>query len=61
MAPHALLNKQAPTDLTAKNQHDQGIDIGDFIGKSAVVLFFYPKDSTYVCSKEVSRRGKAML
>ncbi|KAG2213068.1 hypothetical protein INT47_011217 [Mucor saturninus] len=52
MAPHALLHKQAPTDITVKNQHDQDINISDFIGKSTVILFFYPKDNTYVCSKE---------
>lgn len=52
MVPHALLNKQAPPDIVAKNQHDQDINTGDFIGKSTVVLFFYPKDSSYVCSKE---------
>ncbi|KAG2232726.1 hypothetical protein INT48_009252 [Thamnidium elegans] len=52
MAPHALLNKQAPSGITLKNQHDQEISTSDFIGKSTVVLFFYPKDSTYVCSKE---------
>lgn len=53
MAPHALLHKQAPTDITLKNQHSQDISVSDFIGKSTVVLFFYPKDNTYVCSKEV--------
>lgn len=57
MAPHALLNKQAPSDITLKNQHDQEISTSDFIGKSTVVLFFYPKDSTYVCSKEVKRKS----
>lgn len=52
MAPHPLLNQQAPTDITLKNQHDQDINISDLIGKSTLVLFFYPKDSTMVCTKE---------
>lgn len=54
MAPHPLLHQQAPTDITLKNQHDQEINISDLIGKSILVLFFYPKDSTMVCTKEVS-------
>jgi len=53
MAPHALLNKEAPKNLTLKDQHDQDVNLADCIGKSAIVLFFYPKDGTFVCSKEV--------
>lgn len=53
MAPHALLNKEAPSNLTLKDQHDQDVNIADRIGKSTIVLFFYPKDSTFVCTKEV--------
>lgn len=54
MAPHALLNKEAPTDIILKNQHDQDVNLADYIGKSTVVLFFYPKDGTLVCTKEVA-------
>lgn len=53
MAPHALLNKQAPTDLILKDQHDQDVNLADRIGRSIIVLFFYPKDGTFVCTKEV--------
>jgi len=28
------------------------VDIGDYIGKKPIVLFFYPKDNTVVCTKE---------
>ncbi|KAI8637948.1 bacterioferritin comigratory protein [Parasitella parasitica] len=52
MAPHALLDKEAPTGITLKDQHDQDVNISDHIGKSILVLFFYPKDGTFVCSKE---------
>ncbi|KAL9558198.1 hypothetical protein MBANPS3_001018 [Mucor bainieri] len=52
MAPHALLNKEAPTDLTLKDQHNQDVHLADRIGKSTVILFFYPKDGTFVCTKE---------
>ncbi|KAL7330547.1 hypothetical protein PS15p_205473 [Mucor circinelloides] len=52
MAPHALLNKEAPKNLTLKDQHDQDVNLADCIGKSTIVLFFYPKDGTFVCSKE---------
>ncbi|KAF1802518.1 alkyl hydroperoxide reductase/ thiol specific antioxidant/ Mal allergen, partial [Mucor lusitanicus] len=52
MAPHALLNKEAPSNLTLKDQHDQDVNLADRIGKSTIVLFFYPKDSTFVCTKE---------
>ncbi|CAO3654644.1 unnamed protein product [Mucor fragilis] len=52
MAPHALLNKQAPTDLILKDQHNQEVNLADCIGKSIIVLFFYPKDGTFICTKE---------
>lgn len=53
MAPHALLDKEAPTDIILKNQHDQDVNLADYIGKSTIVLFFYPKDGTLVCTKQV--------
>ncbi|MEM7007945.1 MAG: peroxiredoxin [Thermodesulfobacteriota bacterium] len=31
----------------------EAIELQDFLGKSPVVLFFYPKDNTAVCTKEV--------
>ncbi|GAN08958.1 peroxiredoxin [Mucor ambiguus] len=52
MTPHALLNKEAPTNLILKDQHNQDVNLADRIGKSTIVLFFYPKDGTFVCTKE---------
>jgi peroxiredoxin Q/BCP len=54
MPPHPLLHKEAPTDIVLKNQHDQDVSLGDMIGQQTVVLFFYPKDNTFVCTKQVS-------
>lgn len=34
------------------NQAGQIVNIADYIGKSKVVLFFYPKDDTPGCTKE---------
>ncbi|KAI9359061.1 peroxiredoxin [Pilaira anomala] len=53
MAPHALLNQQAPADIIVKNQHNEEVNTSDFIGKSTVVLFFYPKNNCFICNKEV--------
>ena len=39
-------------DFTAQSQTGQPISLADYRGKSAVVLFFYPKDGTAVCTKE---------
>jgi thioredoxin-dependent peroxiredoxin len=39
-------------DFTLKNQNDASIKIGDFIGKQAMVIYFYPKDETPGCTAE---------
>ena len=39
-------------DFTAQSQNGQPISLADYRGTSAVVLFFYPKDGTAVCTKE---------
>ncbi len=38
--------------ITAQDQHGKTIKLADFNGKSAVVLYFYPKDDTPGCTKE---------
>jgi peroxiredoxin Q/BCP len=38
-------------DFIARNQYGDKIASGEFKGKNTV-LFFYPKDDTYVCTKE---------
>lgn len=42
---------QAPL-LTLTTQTGETIRLGDFLGEKVVVLFFYPKDGTTVCTKE---------
>lgn len=39
--------------FTLKNQHNEDFSITDFLGKKPIVLFFYPKDFTPGCVKEV--------
>ena len=40
-------------DFTLPSQAGEMVSLGDFMGKRPVVLFFYPKDDTPGCSKEV--------
>jgi peroxiredoxin Q/BCP len=35
-----------------KSDQDVDVSLGDFLGKSDVVLYFYPKDNTSGCTKE---------
>ena len=39
-------------DFTAQSQTGQTVSLADYRGTSAVVLFFYPKDGTAICTKE---------
>lgn len=45
------IGDQAP-DFTAVTYDGQTISLADYRGKSSVVLFFYPKDGTSICTKE---------
>jgi len=40
-------------DFTLPSQSGETVSLGDFLGKRPVVLFFYPKDNTLGCTKEV--------
>jgi len=40
-------------DFTLPSQSGKPVSLGDFLGKRQVVLFFYPKDNTLGCTKEV--------
>lgn len=42
----------AAPELTLSTHSDEQIALADYRGKRAVVLFFYPKDGTPVCTKE---------
>jgi len=39
-------------DFTLPSQAGEEVSLKDFLGKKAVVLFFYPKDDTPGCTKE---------
>jgi peroxiredoxin Q/BCP len=38
--------------FSLKNQNDSLINISDYIGKKILVIYFYPKDESMVCTKE---------
>jgi peroxiredoxin Q/BCP len=40
-------------NFTLPSQSGEMVSLGDFLGKKPVVLFFYPKDDTPGCTKEV--------
>lgn len=50
-------------DFTAQDQEGRTVSLKDFRGKSAVVLYFYPKDDTPGCTKQACslRDGHADL
>jgi peroxiredoxin Q/BCP len=39
-------------DFTLPDQTGEPISLGSYFGKSAIVLYFYPKDDTTGCTKE---------
>lgn len=41
--------------FTLKDQDNQEINIADYKGKNAMVIYFYPKDDTPGCTKEACR------
>jgi peroxiredoxin Q/BCP len=38
--------------FTLKDQNDSVFNISDYIGKKTLVIYFYPKDESSVCTKE---------
>jgi peroxiredoxin Q/BCP len=46
-----MVGDQAP-DFTLPNQSGDPVRLSDFIGKSSIVLYFYPKDNTSGCTTE---------
>jgi peroxiredoxin Q/BCP len=50
--PNLQIGDRAP--LFSATAHDGStVNLSDFLGKQGLVLFFYPKDGTPVCTKEV--------
>jgi len=45
------IGDKAP-DFTLKSDKDEDVKLSDYIGKSDIVLYFYPKDNTSGCTKE---------
>ena len=39
-------------DFTLLNQSGTPVSLGDFFGKQHIVLYFYPRDNTSVCTEE---------
>ena len=39
-------------NFTLKSDKDEDVSLSDFLGKSDLVLYFYPKDNTSGCTKE---------
>ena len=45
------LDQKAP-DFSLKNQDGKVVKLSDFQDKKNVVVYFYPKDNTPICTKE---------
>lgn len=50
--PSGLQEGQKAPAIQAQDQNGKTIKLSDFEGKSAVILYFYPKDDTPGCTKE---------
>ncbi|CAG8502707.1 18259_t:CDS:2 [Acaulospora morrowiae] len=50
---HPLVDKPVPKDITLKNQDNEDVKLDSLIAGKPSVVFFYPKDETYGCTKEV--------
>src|SRR5690348_603993 len=42
----------AAPDFTLPSQFGIPVSLGELLGKTAIVLYFYPKDNTSVCTAE---------
>ncbi|MDP1621927.1 MAG: redoxin domain-containing protein [Bacteroidales bacterium] len=45
------IGSKAP-DFSLPDQYGQRVNLSDYLGKSNLVLFFYPKDESYGCTRE---------
>ncbi|KAB2834329.1 MAG: peroxiredoxin [Candidatus Dadabacteria bacterium] len=45
------IGDRAPV-FSLPSESGESVSLGDYIGKKPVVLYFYPKDNTVVCTKE---------
>ena len=51
MATKIEIGSKAP-DFSLPDQRGNRVNLSDYLGKSNLVLFFYPKDESYGCTKE---------
>ena len=51
MSESVKIGDRAP-GFSLPSESGENVDIGNYIGKIPVVLFFYPRDNTAVCTKE---------
>jgi peroxiredoxin Q/BCP len=51
MANKLEIGSKAP-DFSLPDQHGKRVNLSDYIGKSNLVVYFYPKDESYGCTKE---------
>lgn len=52
----ALVGKKAPSFVSPAIENggtSTELDLGQFLGKQEIILFFYPKDFTFVCPTEL--------
>lgn len=54
MTERIKVGDSAP-DFTIKNQRGEPVSLKDYLGKKAVVLYFYPKDNSPGCTKEACK------
>jgi len=45
------IGDRAPV-FSLPSETGEGVDIGDYIGRKPIVIFFYPRDNTAVCTRE---------
>jgi peroxiredoxin len=50
-----LKTQQNAPLFSSRNQHNQLVNLSDYIGKKNVVLYFYPKDDTPGCTIEANQ------
>lgn len=51
MANKIEVGSKAP-DFSLPDQNGKRVNLSDYIGKSNLVIYFYPKDESYGCTKE---------
>ncbi|OZJ01683.1 hypothetical protein BZG36_05355, partial [Bifiguratus adelaidae] len=50
---HLRFWQPAPADIVLQNQNNEEVRLADLIGRKPVILFFYPRDNTPGCTKQV--------